>query len=602
MIHRFPARKVGEGLAFQPDHPFEPPVSRTDKLVHGQRIEKFVGDDQQRRIVGQGRNVVVVMAAGEFLPLQAAQGRRGFDKVNLRSEFVARRSGQRIARQRAAARAEFDIMDIFAAAHPHPQISQPQPDQLAEHLADFGCSDEIALIAERIAAGVIACVAFAHVVRKADRAGFSDQAAQAFADIDIGAGKDFGFEPRLFFGGGFCSGFGFEARRFFSRSLGRSFGFDAGLFLGGGGFGCCLRLQPGLFFRSSFGSGGLCGSLRLKACFFFRFGLGFGRSFSLGAGGGLGFGAGLGFGLCLGLGTCFGFGLLASLCVAAGLFFGGSFRGGFGFAAGARFGLCFRFGGSLGLGLGLSLRFFFGFLARLGLGFGASLCFCLCLRAGLGFRQLLRAGFGGSTFAGVAFGLSLGLGFRLGFLAGFLGCAGAVFGFGPGAGERFSFGERFGFDPGLGFGLGFGAGIGLKPGFLCGALTLFGFRLQARFFLGASPALFFGPSLFVSLALLLGLAAGLLLGSGKRLCFGFGFRLFCDLGAFAGFVVCLGLGVRFGLRASLSGSPDSLLLRLGLGLRSRIRVDQPQRAAQRSGGACQVGWTAALPSGCFRSA
>ena len=84
--------------------------------------------------------------------------------MHLRHEAVPCGDAQRVARQRAAPRAEFDVMDGLGPPGADPDVGQPQPDQLAEHLADLGRGDEIARRAERIAAVVIAGVRLAHVV------------------------------------------------------------------------------------------------------------------------------------------------------------------------------------------------------------------------------------------------------------------------------------------------------------------------------------------------------------------------------------------------------------------------------------------------------
>ena len=63
---------------------------------------------------------------------------------------------QRIAHHGAAAGTKFDQPHIFRRAHHLPDRGRPQPDQLAEHLADFRRGGEIAAGAERIARDVIA--------------------------------------------------------------------------------------------------------------------------------------------------------------------------------------------------------------------------------------------------------------------------------------------------------------------------------------------------------------------------------------------------------------------------------------------------------------
>lgn len=558
MIHPFLTRDIGERIAVQSDHPFKPTVRRAHQLVHRQRIKKFVGDDQQRGIIRQGRGVVMVVAIGEGRALKPAQGRRGFDKVHLRCEVITRGGVQRIARQRAATGAKLDIVDVLARAHPHPQISQPQPDQLAKHLRDFGRGDEIALLAERIAAGVIARVAFADIVRKADGAGFADQAAQAFADIDRGARQDFGFEPGLFFGGSFRGCLFGKPRRFVSRSLCRDFSFYARLFLGSG-LRCGLSLAASFFF----GSGFLGGGLGLGFGFEARLLLGFGLGFGLSLGGGLGFGAGFGFG------------------GAAGFFFGHS--AGFRF----RFSLApsLFFGSRLGLGLGFAARLFLRF------GFGLRCRFCLGARfrfsAGFRIRFSLGPGFGFGLFLGARFGgVTLpGFVFGLGLFARLPGCAGAFFGFSPCTGEGFGFGTRFGVNAGFGFGFGAGLRLGLQPRFFSRAGALFGFRFEARLLFGA------GLGVGCGLALLLGLATRLFLRRGE------GFRFSVSFG------VCLGRRLIAGLTFSRLGRKPRFRRSLGCSVSGVFGIDQSKPAApRRRAGRIQAGCAPPLASGCFRSA
>lgn len=104
--------------------------------------------------------------------------------MHLRSKAVAFGCAQRIFCQSAASGAKLNIVDILPAAHSHPQISQPQADEFAEHLANFWRGDEVAFFAQRIAAGVIARVAFGHVVGKTDRARFADQATECCGQIN----------------------------------------------------------------------------------------------------------------------------------------------------------------------------------------------------------------------------------------------------------------------------------------------------------------------------------------------------------------------------------------------------------------------------------
>ncbi len=555
VIHPLLARLEGELVALQPDHAFEPAVGGTHQLVDRQRVEELVGDNQQRGIVGQGRKIVVVVAIGKGLALDRAQRRRGLDEMHLRREFVARSGCQRISRKRPATRPQLDIVDALAAAHAHPQIGEPQADQLAEHLADFGRGDEIALIAERIAAGIVARVAFGDVVGKADRAGLLDQSAEALAEIDLGAGGGLGLDPGLLLGLG---AFG---------SLGGGFGFGAGLLLGGKtrlflgfglGLGSRFGFEPRLLGSSSLGRGGGFGP-----GFLLRFGLSLGFSRQTGLFFGLGLLAGFGLGLGAGLGFGFGAGLLFGF--AARLFLGSGFR--FGFGAGLGLGLClgFRFLARLFLGLGAG----FGLAAGLFLGQRLFLGFLASTR--LGFR--LGLGLGGETRAFGGFGLAPGAGFGSGFLAGVALGSGAGFGFGLGAFALLTHGPRafLGLGLGLGEGFGLGGGFGFGTGLGLGAGALAGFGVRSCLFLG------FGPG-----------ASG---GLGARLRFGLRARLGLGSGLFA-------RSLRFG--GSLCGSgglcPAARLVFLVV-----LGIDQPQRRAP-DGCAVQAGCVACAPSGFFRKA
>ncbi len=484
VIHPLTARHEGEILAVQPDQSIEPAIGAAHQLVDRQGIEKFVGNDQQRRIVGQGRKIVVVVAVGEGLALKLPEACRGFDEVDLRRKIITPRRPQRILRQSAAAGPEFDVVDALATAHPHPQIGQPQPDQLAEHLADFRRSDEIALFTQRIAAGIVARVAFPHELREADGAGLADQPLQSGRNIDLRTGEHFGFQPGLFGSGrffGLALGlfFGGDAGGFFfgslsgrfcgsePRRLGSGLGFTASLFLG-----CqpCsfFRLAPGSFFGFLLGLGfGLAARLGFGSEPRFLFGGSLGTGFGLSLGAGLGFGAGTRFGFLfqarffgsaqpgIGFEASLFFGLAAGLFLGCGTGGGGS---GLGLAAGTFLGLGPGAGFSLGAGLGFLARLRFG--GSLGAGFGFS------TRPGLSLGKLPCARFGSGLFAGFTLSLGAGLGFGLFTGACLFKGTGAFFRFGLGAGEAFRLfaGGLLGAGLGGGAGCFAGLGVGARPG------------------------------------------------------------------------------------------------------------------------------------------
>ena len=83
--------------------------------------------------------------------LARLQGSAGFDEMDPLDQAIAFGRGQRVARQSAAPWAKLDLVDRLVAPGANPQIGQPQPDELAEHLADFRRGDKIARSAERIA-------------------------------------------------------------------------------------------------------------------------------------------------------------------------------------------------------------------------------------------------------------------------------------------------------------------------------------------------------------------------------------------------------------------------------------------------------------------
>ncbi len=401
VIHALGPGLEDEVLALQPHQPLEPAIGAAHQLVHRQGIEELVGDDEQRGILGQGGKIVVVVAGGEGLALEPPQRRRGLDEMDLRGKAIATGAAERVPGERAAPRAKLDIVDVLAALHPHPQVSQPQADEFAEHLADLGRGDEVALGAERIAAGIVARVAFAHELGQADRAGLADEAPEALADIARGARGKLGLAfGRLPCGFG-CGVLGGAAGLFLGLAARGLCGLGAGAFLGSARFCCAAGGLLGFLLlprflgsaRLSRAPGGLAGC---------GLGLGLGLAAGLLLGGlarpGLGFGPGPGFGL--GLGARLGGGFRA-----APFFLGGACPGGgFGLLARARLGFAARLGLGRGLGLGRSLCRAPGALFGKGalLGLLALACFLggPCARLGGGAcrslcRGLLARPFGG---------------------------------------------------------------------------------------------------------------------------------------------------------------------------------------------------------------
>ncbi len=167
----------GEGVVNEADHALGEAILGPHILADRQRIEEFVGDDDQRP-VGEFLNARCEegRVRGQLLLLYRPQMRARLDQHDVRrGEKIGRETGgaQRVGHQRAAAGAELGEHHARRAAHPPPGFHRPEADEFAEHLADLGGGDEIAGRAEGIAAHVIAMLRIAeagcHVVGDGDR-------------------------------------------------------------------------------------------------------------------------------------------------------------------------------------------------------------------------------------------------------------------------------------------------------------------------------------------------------------------------------------------------------------------------------------------------
>ena len=146
-----PVDKDERGRArIEGDEPLGPARRAAHELPDRQRVEEFVGDQQQRP-VGQ---VVEIARAQTALRREPLRLRRAQAPGSPRPDAAAARGGnpgtaaaraQHIGHQRAAAGPQLDQEHRVGRAHPLPQIGAPQPDQLAENLADLGRGDEIAV-------------------------------------------------------------------------------------------------------------------------------------------------------------------------------------------------------------------------------------------------------------------------------------------------------------------------------------------------------------------------------------------------------------------------------------------------------------------------
>ena len=186
-LQRAPSRsRHAEGevaVIVEPDQPLAPAFGRHHELVERQGVEELVGDRDDRAVERAGHRIV----PDRFEPFQrrrlpATQDGAGLDEMNGQRRMEARhdpRRPQHIGHQRAAPRPELDEAEPCRRAHRLPGMGRPEPDQLTEHLADFGRRGEVAPGPERIARHVIAVAGMAerqrHVAADADRPFQPDQ-------------------------------------------------------------------------------------------------------------------------------------------------------------------------------------------------------------------------------------------------------------------------------------------------------------------------------------------------------------------------------------------------------------------------------------------
>ena len=142
------------------DEPLGPFRVSAHQLPDRQRVEELIGDHQQRPR-RQRLDAVDKLRLGRGEPplLLGAQHRACFDEIETQRAAERRHAGggaQQIGHQRAMPRTQLGQNDRIGPADTLPQIGAPQPDQLAEDLADLGRGDEIAGAPERIVAGVVA--------------------------------------------------------------------------------------------------------------------------------------------------------------------------------------------------------------------------------------------------------------------------------------------------------------------------------------------------------------------------------------------------------------------------------------------------------------
>ena len=169
------------------DDALVPAVHAHHRLMDRQRVEEFVGEDDR----GAVRHLVEAFVplhrhtdAADRLALALLERRADLDEMH---HDRLPEGGHRLQRTQgvehhgAAAGAELDQAHVLRRAHQLPGRGRPQPDQLAEHLADLGRGDEVAVGADGIAGDVVAVLgmreAQRHELRDRHRPGGGDAPA-----------------------------------------------------------------------------------------------------------------------------------------------------------------------------------------------------------------------------------------------------------------------------------------------------------------------------------------------------------------------------------------------------------------------------------------
>ncbi len=138
-------------VGVEPDHSLMPAVGLPHHLMHRQRIDIFVGEDdgpaafrnvEQAAMPGQ-RDVDIAQRAA----LQLLERRADLHHVNRQRLAEGRQhlgGTQCIAHHGAAPGSKLDQPQSLGLVHHPPHRQRPQPEQLAENLADLGRGGEIA--------------------------------------------------------------------------------------------------------------------------------------------------------------------------------------------------------------------------------------------------------------------------------------------------------------------------------------------------------------------------------------------------------------------------------------------------------------------------
>ena len=137
-------------------------MRRPDEMARRQRVEKLIGEDEQRRARNFAKGRAPFHGRGRLLQrprLRFAQNRAGFDEIDGDRVEKSRRhapDAQHVGHQHAASGPKLHEPRVRRPARGGPRLADPDAEHLAEHLADLRRRDEIARRAERIPGHVIA--------------------------------------------------------------------------------------------------------------------------------------------------------------------------------------------------------------------------------------------------------------------------------------------------------------------------------------------------------------------------------------------------------------------------------------------------------------
>ena len=172
-------------VTLQPHHAFGPTFRVAQELPYRQRVEKLVGENEKRAVVGQAICRVMPNSAGHAPGLGGAQDGRCLDQMHLCARLKPRHPcgcTQDIGHQRAATRAKLCQGEGAGRALVHPDLRDQKAQQLSEHLADLWRSGEIACLSQRVTRYVIAMArvqqALRHIFGHGDRPLRCDLTAQ----------------------------------------------------------------------------------------------------------------------------------------------------------------------------------------------------------------------------------------------------------------------------------------------------------------------------------------------------------------------------------------------------------------------------------------